>query len=224
MTTPPLTVLPLITQSHLLRNLNIAARLEKLVNSALDRGLLSEEAVGVLIDNATRLVEPDASKGGMGEHFKCMAVVSSALAPQGADSCKLVPFDFPDERQKKLDAEHEERSRKGTTRTIRGLLDVQPHEQQPSYLTGHTKQAADSAAAPAASATAATTGTASPSTPPDHFFSSVPPLPTPAPKPEPGTTAHSTSARRAAAREAAAELARARAKREAEEAAAGKKK
>jgi len=235
---PPLKVLPLVTQSHFLRNLHIAARLEALVQAALARGLLTEAQVETLISNATRMVDPSAERGGMGQHFKVMCVVSEQLAKED-----IVPFDLADEIMIEEDRVYElarAQARAGSSgngaaqdgKPGRGLLDVQlpPYADPPPS----TASAAAAAAAAAANST-------------EHAFSSAPKpkLSTPvvpkvasalasaptfsssstsrsasASTPSSSTASSSTAKRREAARQAAEELARARQARQQAEAAA----
>lgn len=114
----PLHVFPLITQSHLLRNLNISGRLERLVNDAITQSQnnqtqaqshshsLDANGIQTLIANAIRMVDPDRSNGGMGAHFKAMCFVSNDLS-----HAEIVPFNIPDELMKAEDAQFE--SKKG---------------------------------------------------------------------------------------------------------------
>ena len=84
--------LPVITQNSFLRNMNIARRLEMLVDAVWDKastsqqqqdGAVSEEETERLADDmiqaATRLVSEDRESGGMGGLFHVMAVVHSKL-------------------------------------------------------------------------------------------------------------------------------------------------
>ena len=90
--------LPLISQHSFLRNMNIARRLQMLVDAVWDRvgqqpssgqsqqqtdGALSEEEAERLADNliqaATRLVSEDSQSGGMGKLFNVMAIVHSKM-------------------------------------------------------------------------------------------------------------------------------------------------
>ena len=90
--------LPLISQHSFLRNMNIARRLEMLVEAVWDRarqpadgeqpqdGALSEEEAERLADEmiqaATRLVSEDGQSGGMGGLFKVMAIVHSKMGTE----------------------------------------------------------------------------------------------------------------------------------------------
>ncbi len=125
--TSPLRVEPLVSQSHFLRNLNIAARLEVLVQKAMEDDKFSDSDVDTLIDNATRLVETDTTKGGMGLHFKCMAIVSQQLQ-QGEP---IIPFNFPDPLIQAEDAKYEVENPTLVRKTNGGLLDSHPRADRP---------------------------------------------------------------------------------------------
>lgn len=184
-----------MTQSHLLRNLNMAARLERIVQRAVESGTLSESQISDLISNAVRLVSPDTAAGGMGRHFKAMCVVSQQLA-----ASEIVPFNIPDDLMAQEEAEYA----------------AQGAEKQKAAngASGGANLLFGAAQLPYADPLPKAT---------EHLFSSAP-VETPKPKQQltatEQATASSTTQRRAAAREAAAQLAKARAEREAAEAAA----
>lgn len=74
---------PLITQSHLLRELHIAKRLEKVLQGKTD-----EAEIDAIMNAATRIVDPQQ----MGKLFKVFCVTNSN-PPLAKD---IFPFDFPD--------------------------------------------------------------------------------------------------------------------------------
>ena len=167
--------------------------MEAMVSGALAEGTLSEDALGDLISNATRLVDPDSSQGGMGRHFKVLCVVSDQLANHD-----ILPFNIPDQIMALEEQETNQARSKARAASVMGGSsgDANAASQQQQQQLPYADPL------PAAS---------------EHVFSTPPPEP----KPTVSTgTAASTTQRRAAAREAAAELARARVAREAATAAA----
>ena len=186
----PLTVFPLITQSHFLRELGIAARLQSMVvRVAVDRSMNAAQ-IDTLISNARRLVDPDRSTGGMGRHFKVLGMVTRPQGHGGVNTpLDIHPFNFPDPL---MDLERSETEAAGKARRAGGAMGGLMGKDTATEAANET-QSRSSAALPSA------TG---------HVFSATPPV-------EKSKDEGAAANRRAAAREAAAELAKARAAREA---------
>lgn len=97
---------PLITQSHLLRELHIAKRLEKVLEGK-EHDSATYDAI---MSAAVRIVDPEQ----MGKHFKVFCVTSSK-APMAKE---IYPFDFPDPLLKKSEVEAEAAPTAPTAATI----------------------------------------------------------------------------------------------------------
>ena len=117
--------LPVISQNSFLRNMNIARRLEMLVNDVWDRvdtqttdsqqlpnqqALTEDEAERLaesMIQAATRLVSEDSQSGGMGGLFQVMAVVHAKL---GTDIAAWNEAEVREKRQRDKQKRAESRS------------------------------------------------------------------------------------------------------------------
>ena len=214
----PLHVLPLVSQSHFLRNLNIAARLEDLVATGQASGSLTDEEIGVLIENAVKLVSTDAQTGGMGALFKVMCITSKELKEK-----EMIPFNIHDavmEAEDQAAKAKRDEYEKGKTTKVQVEAEI-PSSANAATSTRRTSPSSTSTPIPTSS-TPTPSSTSSDSTPTaTATAASTPPTPTPSPTSMPsssssftttsgGSLADRIAARRAAARQAAEELAKSR--------------